>query len=865
MTLFGRLQTRLNLTLVLLAFIPLLIVSGLISQRSIISLQQAAQTALLERSRHIASEINAFIEGRAGSLLYMAQVNGIPDDDQSALINAMLAFDTTFQQITVLDVRGMEVARVSRSEIIQPEDYRDRSTQPEYQAIANGEVPIYYSNVRFDAKLREPLMTIAVPVIDRRTGQLSKVLVADFRFRSVWELLGSQDYRPGETAYVVDESGAVVAHRNRSATLRDALRTTGFTIPETVTGIGTDASGQDVLYAIDLISVGLRDFIVVTEQTTDEALSLAHDIRVITGTVLALLLVIVAGLIFLVVRYFVQPVAHLSMVAERIAAGDLSLRASVPARGEITALAGAFNAMADQLASVIADLEKRIVELRHKEKVIHQAEERYRTVADFSTEWTYWEKPDGSMQYVSPVCEQITGYTADQIRADPTIIRRLIVEEDRAVWDSHHHGEADDKDLQFRIRDRDGNVRWIEHACRPVFAADDQFDGYRVSNRDITERKQTEELLHIKDSAIASTITPIALFDLEGQLTYVNDAFVKLWKLSSERDAIGRLLTDFWDSFEAGQQVIAVLHEADNYVGEFTTRLADGTRADILLTATTVRDKSGNLLCMMGSFDDVTSQKQAEAVALENERLRARFQKEQERNVLVQRIISTLSHDLRTSLAVIYTSKDLLSRYGDQLTADRRHEKLESIGRQAQFALELVEDTVNLARGNLTDAPFRPMPVNIAALCQVSVNEIRSTDRRLHELRFVSLHDPGTVRIDEVLVSRILLNLLSNAIKYSPSGTEVRLELDREDDWIVLRVVDHGVGISATALPHIFDPFYRASDVRTIDGSGLGLSIVKDCVERHHGRIYVRSQPQRGSTFTVQLPYERVDQIVVSA
>lgn len=114
-----------------------------------------------------------------------------------------------------------------------------------------------------------------------------------------------------------------------------------------------------------------------------------------------------------------------------------------------------------------------------------------------------------------------------------------------------------------------------------------------------------------------------------------------------------------------------------------------------------------------------------------------------------------------------------------------------------------------------------------------------------------------TVCVDEVLVSRILLNLLANAIKYSPSDSEVRLELDMPVGSVVLRVIDQGGGIHPDDLDHIFDPFYRARSARTLPGTGLGLSIVKSCVARHRGRITVDSQVGAGSTFIVELPAQQ--------
>ncbi|MDX2161624.1 MAG: HAMP domain-containing sensor histidine kinase [bacterium] len=256
----------------------------------------------------------------------------------------------------------------------------------------------------------------------------------------------------------------------------------------------------------------------------------------------------------------------------------------------------------------------------------------------------------------------------------------------------------------------------------------------------------------------------------------------------------------------------------------------------------------------------------AELDALEHERLKVRFQQEQAQNALVQRVISALSHDLRTPLTAISTARDLLSTYFDRLTPERRLEKLDSIGREVQFALELLEDTVNMARGNLTDVTFRPVPVNLAALCQVSVEEVQSATQTPNRLLFVNVSGLESAVVDDVLVSRILLNLLTNAVKYSPPHTDVRLELDQHNEWIVLRVVDHGVGIPEADLPHIFEPFYRAAGVMdAVSGTGLGLSIVKDCVTRHQGRVRVDSTVGQGTTFTVELPLEKVPGAVAAA
>jgi PAS domain S-box-containing protein len=128
-------------------------------------------------------------------------------------------------------------------------------------------------------------------------------------------------------------------------------------------------------------------------------------------------------------------------------------------------------------------------------EALRRAELRYRTVADFTYDWEYWEDPDGMLCYVSPSCERITGYSAERFLSDPHLLHELILPDDREIWAAHHHRarEQEQQHVEFRILGRDGEVRWIEHVCQPVTNEHGTFLGYRASNRDITRRKQVEQ------------------------------------------------------------------------------------------------------------------------------------------------------------------------------------------------------------------------------------------------------------------------------------------------------------------------------------------------------------------------------------
>jgi PAS domain S-box-containing protein len=145
-----------------------------------------------------------------------------------------------------------------------------------------------------------------------------------------------------------------------------------------------------------------------------------------------------------------------------------------------------------------ADLRQEIKERKYAERELREAELRYRTVADFTYDWEYWMDRDGKFLYVSPSCERISGYKSTEFINTPSLFRNIIAPEDREIWDKHHKNSTDTLkpgEVQFRIQTPSGEYKWIEHACQPVRGPQNQFLGFRASNREITDRKRSENAL----------------------------------------------------------------------------------------------------------------------------------------------------------------------------------------------------------------------------------------------------------------------------------------------------------------------------------------------------------------------------------
>ncbi|QWV99197.1 DUF3365 domain-containing protein [Geomonas nitrogeniifigens] len=136
--------------------------------------------------------------------------------------------------------------------------------------------------------------------------------------------------------------------------------------------------------------------------------------------------------------------------------------------------------------------------LSRSARVIEEREERYRTVADYTEGWEYWQGPDHAFRYVSPSCEELSGYSREEFYADPDLLHRIVHPEDLQHYQSHVSDSfrGTPKPLDFRIIRKDGEVRWIAHVCRLVYTSSGAENGIRGSNRDITDRKLASQALH---------------------------------------------------------------------------------------------------------------------------------------------------------------------------------------------------------------------------------------------------------------------------------------------------------------------------------------------------------------------------------
>lgn len=353
------LRTRILIVVILLATIPLLMAGTLIvmtfyeiQARQVIDLQD-------ERSQQIANEVEYFLLGNLQELqltIDLQRIEQLLPENQRSLLLQLLAMESSFDNLAIVQADGQELARVSRMEVFTDLDLENRSDKPEF-TIPIEENRIYFSEPNIEPTTGQLTITMALPVENLRTGAISHVLIGEVRLRLIAGLLESTD--DGTVSYVIANNGRVVVHQNPSIPLRGDR----ISISEEMSGIGKGLNGGEVVFAVNDVIINDEVILkVVSEQNTSEAFVIIRNTLILLIGVLILTVIAAIILSIMGTRVIITPLQELAGVTEKVQAGDFSARATINSDDEIAVLANAFNSMTAQLSHIVTDLELLVTE-----------------------------------------------------------------------------------------------------------------------------------------------------------------------------------------------------------------------------------------------------------------------------------------------------------------------------------------------------------------------------------------------------------------------------------------------------------------------------------------------------------------------
>lgn len=470
------------------------------------------------------------------------------------------------------------------------------------------------------------------------------------------------------------------------------------------------------------------------------------------------------------------------------------------------------------LLSVATDITEKI----NSEELLREAEHRYRT--------TFEQSPDGiiildldtlrAVEFNDAVCKMLN-YTHKEFE-------KLSINDYDAIEDTSETKKHVEKvlkegrdDFETKFRTKNGEIKDIYVTAKTITLSGKQY--FQSIFRDITERKKTEEEIRNLSKFPSENPNPVLRVNIE-RVIYTNKTGKNLFNIDN-RNLVPKVLEDSIKNALFNKEI-----------QEFDANLNGRTYT---LVVTPVENM--NYVNIYGM--DITERKKAE------ERL--------------SQLISTVSHELRTPITVLLMSLEYLTKHKGTLREDLEQKLMDGISRNVQLLNQLAEDILLISRVDenrleLEWKEYSPFEIiNEILYLMEPIGKEKNVDFE------VDVDNQIQLRGDPKRIDQLFRIIIDNAIKYSMENSEVKIQAIEkyqgkyninEHPGVLFQFKDYGHGIPKEDLPHIFERFFRSSNVIEIAGTGLGLAIAKDIIEAHKGNIFVESELEKGTTFHLFLP-----------
>jgi hemerythrin-like metal-binding protein/PAS domain S-box-containing protein len=458
---------------------------------------------------------------------------------------------------------------------------------------------------------------------------------------------------------------------------------------------------------------------------------------------------------------------------------------------------------------------------------------------------------DWTMDFVSAGCLSLTGYRPEDIEKSNKIsFSELIHPDDREIVWGEVQKALNIKQsfvLNYRIRTSEGEVKYVLEQGRGVWLENGELDGLQGFITDVSElRRKTLELEKSErkfKSYFEMPLSGVAIFDTQCRWVEVNDRMCEIVGYSRE-ELLGFTWMDVTYHDDMGSCTNLINEMKNKKIEKYTVEKRyigkNGNIIPVEVFVGCVRDREGDPEYYVALVQDISERKKVEAEKELLSQMKTEF-------------LSTAAHELRTPLTLIRGFSELM-KTKDNLSMDTVKKYSKSINDESGTLANIINDLLDISKIEARKSFALTMTLsNLNNFVNEEVGLLNNGNSE-HEFPVEILGDPCDVLMDSERVQQILRNLYSNSIKYSEKGCEISTKIEYKEDVVLVSVSDTGKGMTSDQVERIFDKFYRAEEVNNIQGTGLGMSIVKHLVEAHTGRVWVESETDKGTTVCFELP-----------
>ena len=506
-----------------------------------------------------------------------------------------------------------------------------------------------------------------------------------------------------------------------------------------------------------------------------------------------------------------------------------------------------------ELALANTSLHAEIVERQRTEVVLRHTNNTLQALVTASPRAIVMLDRVGLVKIWNPAAEEMFGWTEAEVLDRPN---PLNLDDYNTLQNSVLQGTIYPR-LEFRQHRKNSTPIDIVFSAAPWRDPAGKISGIVAVITDVTAQKIQTEQLRLLQSVVINTNDAVIITEAEpiesggSRILYVNQAFTAVTGYQP-CEVLGKtpsILQGSKTNRTELDKVRLALSKWESITVEVINYRKDGSEFWNEFSIVPVADQNGFYTHWIAVLRDTTRRKQLDEIRLALER-------EQELSILKTRFFSMASHEFRTPLSTALAAAQLLenSQVAWENT-DKRLRNLHRIQDSVRNMVQLLDDILTINRAETGKLAFNPKPINLELYCRHFVEEMQLNAGAQHPISFTSIGNSTSVNLDEKLLRSILANLLSNAIKYSPQGGQVNFGLEFQTTAIIITVQDCGIGIPTIDLDRLFEPFHRGKNVHTIPGTGLGLVVVKKCVDLHQGTIEMMSTVSIGTTCLVTLPF----------